>query len=454
MKRPILVYSLIFLAALLIFSVASTKILFTDAPQNINTAKEFAGLATSKVRNFLSYVYPFFIGQFLKAAPSLATVKLINIIWLVFDALLLYYMTKKKESFFIFALSPLTWYMAPWVNPILPVSFFMLLSYHFLKHYMSTKNKLSFIASGLSLGIVSALWWPSNYLAVFFIFAFFYNRKILETALYLIPFAATASIRFLIDFYYFNFPFFTSVRGFGSNILFFLDKAEIIPGPEPSRFLLIISLLLIISPLIFKLYKLNFRKYRHEVIFLALSTILFFMNLDLRYFITISPMFILLLTPNLTKTEIKLHYIISIFLIIIFTASYFGATDDSLIAKDLKQIEKDSDSEIFIVGTEGVSEEQAMDLSTLYWGSKIKKFVTYTDYKLSLDDENVYREYSLETSNKINELRKMKISITYLRSDDNDYSDIKDLIIIGDALPPEGFELVKAYNILRLYQKV
>ncbi|MEK6904565.1 MAG: hypothetical protein AABW87_03155, partial [Nanoarchaeota archaeon] len=310
MKRPILVYSLIFLVVLSIFSLLSTKVLFTDVPQYANTAKEFAGISASKVRNFSSFFYPLFLGQFLKIAPGLFTLQLLNFIWLIFDALLLYHITKRREVFFLFALSPLTWYMAPWINPILPVSFLVLLSYHLLKQYNLTKNTPYFIGSALSLGLISSLWWPGNYVAVIFIFAFFYNKKLLEIIFYLIPFLATASIRFLIDWYYFSMPFFTTIRGIGSNILFFLDKADIIPGSKPNTFLVIISLLLIISPLIFRLHKLNFRKYRHEAIFLGLATILFFLNLDLRYFIIISPLFILLLSNYLSKLELKLHYIL------------------------------------------------------------------------------------------------------------------------------------------------
>ena len=66
MNKTILGYAIVFLVALSVFSLLSTKVLFTDAPQYTNTAKEFAGLAISKVRNFSAWLYPLLLGQFLK----------------------------------------------------------------------------------------------------------------------------------------------------------------------------------------------------------------------------------------------------------------------------------------------------------------------------------------------------------------------------------------------------
>src|SRR3989344_8792907 len=109
MKKDMVLMILIFSAALLLFSLFQTKVLFTDVSQYVNTAKEFAGIATSKVRVFSSAVYPWFLGQFLKIAPSLITLKILNFIWLIFDALLIYWFTKRKETLFIFIFAPVVW---------------------------------------------------------------------------------------------------------------------------------------------------------------------------------------------------------------------------------------------------------------------------------------------------------------------------------------------------------
>ncbi len=453
MDRKILVYTLVFIVALSLFSLLSTKVLFTDVPQYANTAKEFAGLAVSKVRNFSAWLYPLFLGQFLEAFPSLFTLQFLNFIWLAADALLLYHMAKKKEVFLLFAFSPLAWIMAPWINPILPVSFFLLLSYYLLKQYEQSKKIVYFITSGLSLGLVSALWWPGTYLALLFIFSFFYRQKLSTAILYSIPVVLAASIRLLIDSYYFGFPLFSTIRGIGSNTLYFFNQADIIaPESSPSFVLFLISLALVISPFLFKIYKISRKKYSSEILFLALATILFLLNYEIRYFITISPLVILLLSTVLKKNDYIVHCGISLILIVVFTSSYFGITDDYLIKQDINEIAASYPGTAFIVGTEGVSEEQAMDLSTLYWGKEIPRLVTYRDWKMDVQGERVYKEYSIESDAKINELRKMKLSISYLQSDDVDNSGLKDLLIIGDAPPPEGFKLVKKYAIIRQYK--
>ncbi|MEK6812879.1 MAG: hypothetical protein AABX86_02070 [Nanoarchaeota archaeon] len=454
MKKQIVLYALAFLVALSIFSALSTKVLFTDAPQYINTAKEFAGLAISKVRNFSAWLYPLFLGQFLKVFPSLFTLQFLNVLWLVLDAILLYHMTKKKEVFLLFAFSPLTWIMAPWINPVVPASFFLLLAYHLLKQYEAKRKLMYFISSGLSLGLVSALWWPGTYLCMLFMLAFFYREKVLMALGYLIPVIATASIRFFIDAYYFGFPFFSTIRGLGSNALYFLDKAEVIPGNPPSFLLFLVMLALVISPFLFKWYQVDKKKHRHELLFLLLATLLFFLNYEIRYFITIAPLVILLLSTVLKKNEYVIHGALSMMLIVVFTASYFGVTEEYLIKQDISEIARKYQGTTFIVGTEGVSEEQAMDISTLYWGREIPRLITYRDWKMDVQKEKVYKEYSIESHARINEVRKMKLSITYLQSDNVDDASLKDLLILGDVPPPEGFELVKKYAIIMQYRKI
>ena len=56
MRKDIAIVIIAFSVALLFFSLIETKVLFSDVPQYVNTAKEFAGIATSKVRVFSSLV--------------------------------------------------------------------------------------------------------------------------------------------------------------------------------------------------------------------------------------------------------------------------------------------------------------------------------------------------------------------------------------------------------------
>src|SRR3989344_3671138 len=257
-----------------------------------------------------------------------------------------------------------------------------------------------FVVSGLSLGLVSALWWPGTYLVILFLFSFFYKESVRKLLLYVVPVAVAAGIRLVIDQFYFGFPLFSSIRGFGSNVLYFIGQADIISGVKPPTLLIFALILVVISPFMFRLYKIDGKKYGHELLFLALAAFLFCLNLEIRYFITITPLVLLVLGSVLEKREIVVHAVISVVLVVFLTFGYFGVTQDYLLTQDVEQVAHDFHSKTFIVGTAGVSEEQAMDLSTVYWGSAVKGFVTYTDYRLSLSDELVYKEYALMTESR------------------------------------------------------
>ena len=93
MKKRIIATLLVFALALVVFNAYTTKVDFTDTTQFLNVAKEFAGSATSKVRNTPGWGYGLLLGQALKFSPSLFTAKLFNALWLLLDGLLLYLIT-------------------------------------------------------------------------------------------------------------------------------------------------------------------------------------------------------------------------------------------------------------------------------------------------------------------------------------------------------------------------
>ena len=105
------------------------------------------------------------------------------------------------------------------------------------------------------------------------------------------------------------------------------------------------------------------------------------------------------------------------------------------------------------MGTNSVSEEQALFLDTLYFNKNIKEFIRYREYDLSLKNESIFSEYHFTTRPKVNDLRKIDFSLIYSRTDNRAYKDITHLIIIGDAKSPENFSLIKEYSILRVYKK-
>jgi hypothetical protein len=283
------------------------------------------------------------------------------------------------------------------------------------------------------------------------------HQKLIKLILYLIPFFITFSFRLIFDAYYFNFPFFSIIRGIGSNLVYLSGNAlsQISSTGEGLPYIYrLILLFLIISPFLFRLYKLNFKKHIPEYVFLGFTSILFLMNLQLRYFIVIAPILILLLSDLIKKKEFFIHIVISLILILFLVHPYFGDTFDQKIMKDLDQIGKDFNGEVFVVGVDKFDEAQAAYLSMLYWDDDIDEFIWYSDYELSLENKTLFRDYKIGSHSRIRNLRKLNIDISYYRTDNIDYSDVKYLITIYDEdEPPFDFKLVKKYKILRVFQR-
>ncbi len=453
MNKKVLFTILVFALALLVFNIYTTKIMFTDVAQYLNVAKEFANIAVSKVRNTPGYAYGFILGKVLEFSPNPLTAKLFNALWLVLDGILLYLITKRASSLLFWIFSPIVWYMGSWISPLMPVSFLFLFAYYNIKRFEKTNKKRYLALSGLSLGLSAVLWWAAVYISAFFVLSFLSMRKLIVTIFFSICFALAFSLRILFDYTLFNMPFYSSLKGLGSNVAYGIGIA----GSDKALTTILgqlALLLIIISPVLYRFYRVNPIEYSKEYLFLFLTSVLFIANLQLRYFIVIAPIIFFIFSEFTTARDLKLHILISLFIIFFITRSYFGITEDYLITQDLEKLTADFPNERFIVGTEKVSEGYADFLSTLYWGDKVKEFIEYTEYKLSLKNESIFRSYSLSSEPKINDLRKIDLTLNYLRTDERSYEDVKLLVIVGNQEQPEGFKLAKEYEILRVFQKI
>ncbi len=431
----------VFILALVLFNIFSNKVILTDVTQYLGSAKGVAEISISKFRT-QTLGYGWFMGQSLKLFPSLLTAKLFNAMFLFLTGLVLYKINKK--ALYLWTFSPVVWYMAGWISPILPVTFFLTLAY-----YLFERNR---ILSALCLGIVSVLWGGGLYVAFFFLLVFFYDKSFEEFLRYVFPFLIAFSIRGVIDLYYYGIPFISILRELGSNLIYFLPNSAATSLPQRSIWLYL-SLIVIISPLLFKLYKVDFRKYKKELIFIGCMLVFFIINFQLRLFLVLAPLLLVMLARKLTKKEILFGVILSIPFILLFSYPYFGVGDDMII-NDLEKLSSEFPDESFIVGSEDVSEEQIQILECLYWGSEIKEFIWYSEYKLWLEDSSVFREYEISSNSRIDNLRKLVLNLKYERTDLRDYSDVNYLVLVGpEGDAPEGFEFVKEYEVLRVFEK-
>ena len=459
--KKLFIYLIPFLIILVLFAVFSTKIIFHDTTEYIVLSKYLAGTNNVNIFTSHSIIYPFLISILLKFWPSLLTIKLINTLW-IFLIGLTFLLLDNKKAFLIFAFSPLTWITSIQTTPILPASFLFFLSFIFFKK----KFKYHMILSGLLLGLSFAFYTPMILLSFFFILIYFWNKNFKDFIVYIIAFSLGFLPRMILDFYYFNMPFYSLIRFFGTNVVILLGQHI---QTNPIQFLSSfhsftksLLILIAISPLLFKLYRINYIKYKKELIFLTIIFIIILFRVALiKYFILISPIIILLLIKVYNKNDIKWHILISIFLIAFLTSSYFLTSsnlyqisedyNDDLIKNDLNNIFNDYNTKYIVAGP-----FEATQFAQFIWQEK-PYFIWFQDYQASINNKSIIREYNINFDSNIPLKNQLQISAYFNRYDNKTY-DNKDFILVtklsNENFPElSNFNLDKCYEVLCAYKK-
>ncbi len=441
-----------FSLAVVILDILLKKVLFTDVGDYLAVAKYFSNNIVSHIRSTHSWVYGLFLAQFLKIYPSLFFARLVNSSFLVFTALLLYNITKDKKSLFLWVLSPIVWYMIPQISPILPSAFLLLLSYKFIKEYES-KEKLKYLVySSLPLGLSSILWDSMIPISIIFIIVFFFNRTLKESLFFALFYLIAFSIRLIVDYSLFNFPFFSLFRFFGGSLLVYLRQGNYTYITNP--IINYVLYLVIISPFLFRIYKLNLKEYKKELIFLLLTTLMFFSSSNqLRYVLILAPIAVLLLTKVITKKELIINSTISIILIIFLLSPSFADNSEKLIQQDLNQIAKDFPHETFFAGNENQSDAY-LEYSLIYWGKDINELISWQDLQLVLNNKTNFQEYKYQSNSKINETRNVWFEFGVSRVDTRTYEDVNYLISSKNTTSLKNFKLMKSYKVLNVFKKI
>ena len=452
MKRKAFIISIIIFSLIIILlNLILKKVLFTDVGDYLAVAKYFSNNIVSYIRSTHSWVYGIFLAQFLKIWPSLFFIKVVNSSFLVFTALLLYNITKNRNALLLWALSPVVWFMIPQISPILPSAFLLLLSYKFFKDYESKQRYKYLIYSALPLGLSSILWDTMIPISIIFILTFFFNKQLKEIIIFTIPFSIIFSIRFLVDYTLFNFPFFSLFRFFGGSLLVYLRQGNYTYITNP--IINYILYLVIISPLLFKIYKTDLKTHKQELFFLALTLLMFISSSNqLRYVLILAPISILLLSKILTKKEILVSSIISIFLIIFLIYPSFADNTEKIIQQDLEQISKDFPNERFFAGHE-TNSDAYLEYSLVYWGKDIKEIISWQDLQLTLTNKTNYQQHRFQSNSKINNTRNVWLEFGVSRVDTRTYEDVNYLISNQNTTTLENFELIKSYQALNVFKK-
>ncbi len=470
---------------LIILTFATTYYGSNDIGDYADTAKFFAGKYSAKIRNPHSFGFGFIHAPFVKLSNSFIFFKISSLIFLFLIIYSVYIITKDKKALWLISLSPIIWYLAPWISPIQLTSLFLLWSYYFINKYEKT-NKLTYLfLSGILGGLSWSFWNSVIYFGIFLTLAFLYNKKLTHLFIFIISIFMGMTPYFILDYQLFNFPLYTLVKQVASLVLITLvGGVYSTAGETLSLKLFKIFIVFLAIPIYFwKLYKPSlFLENKKTMIFLTLSLILLISNPQIRFTLALVPIMTILLTKNLTKIQFKRQIIFSIIIIFIFTfpsifqinnnwdgdlngkgditqllngpdASHSTDLSSKLINQDIKKISEKYPNEVFVVGNQL---EYYQALAHTYWGNDVKEFVSIEDYKLAMNNQTTIFSKKFSSSSNINNRRQIWIQGGLDKNpiDNTDYNNIKFGIGINEPLELEGFAVIEKYNQLYLSQKL
>src|SRR3989338_8797588 len=349
----------------------------TDIGDYSDVAKYFSGDYNAKIRSSHSYLLGFVHAPFVGFFGNFVIFKITSLIFLILTIFSVYYISgKNKKALWLISLSPIIWYMAPWINPIQAASLIFLWAFYFMAKYEKDDKMRDLIYSGLLIGLGWAVWDTILYLGIILFFIFLYNKKLINSAIFLACIFIGLAPRLILDQYLFNFAFFSTVKTFISGWV------NIFGG----------------------IYQKGFRENKKEIIFLTLSLLLLFMNPQIRYVMVLAPIMILLSSKYITERGFKVSVYGSVIILLFFVSPYFiqlfhsspnsqiygiessivlsegiSLPDEdlrALLIKDLESISREYPNESFIVGNHP---DNYQVLAHFYWGNSIKEFISIQD---------------------------------------------------------------------------
>ena len=479
-KEGLIIFLILFV--LIVLTFATTYYGSNDIGDYADTAKFFAGKYSAKLRNPHNNDFGIIHAPFVKFTESFVFFKISSLIFLLLIVCSIYIITGEKKALWFMVLSPIVWYMAPWISPIQISSLLLLWSYYFVNEY-DKADRLSYLFYAGVLGGLSWIFWFSTlYFGIFLTLAFFYNKKLNHLFLFLFSIFIGMTPHFILDYQLFNFPFYNLIKGVSSLIITTIFGG--IYDIKDSHKLLKLLLFFLAIPIYFwKLYKPSlFLENKKTMIFLTLSLILLILNPQIRFALVLVPIMIILLVRNLNEVQFKRQMIFSVIVILIFIfpyilqinnnwdgdlngkgditqflkgpdAVYFSDFYSELIMKDFEKIIEQYPNEVFVVGNKP---DYYQSLAHIYWGGDIKELVSIEDYLLVMNNQTTIFSKKFSSSSNINNRRQIWIQGGLDKNplDNTDYDGIEFGIGVDEPLEIEGFEFIEKYNQLYLSKKV
>ncbi len=476
---------LLAISLLIILTFSTNYYGSTDLGDYTDSAKYFAGHYQAKLRNSHSYLFGFIHYPFVNLTKDFISFKISSLIFLFSIVYSVYYISgKNKKSLLLILFSPIIWYMAPWANPVQLASLLLLWAYYFMVKYDEKNNPKYLFLSGVFMGLSGSVWHASLYFSLALIISFLYNKKVYHLLLLFLAILIGLIPILIMDALIFNFPFYTILRTTISQSLFIFFGGGIYDAAASSNKIFDIIFIFLFLPVYFwLLYRYaNFKENKKSIIFISLSILIILSNPQIRYALAIIPIIILLISKEINETRLKRYLIASIILISILLIPYViqinhsinnklevveinsfirdlgsikiskGLNSDILL-EDIENIANDYPDQIFIVGNKP---DDYQVLADLYWGNKVKEFVSIQDYNLYLKNSSILFEKRFMPVPNIKDRRQIWIigGISKNENDDTDYRDIALGISINESLNLDNFKLIKKYNLLYLYKKI
>lgn len=450
-----------------------------DIGDYAGTAKFFAGKQQAKLRASHSIVYGLMHSPFVRLTNSFILMKVSSVLWLSLLILSIYYISKKnKKTLLLFITTPIIWYMAPWIISIQLCSLLFLWGYYFIKKYDKQEKLKYLFYSGLLIGLAWAFWDAMIYFAIIFIFCFLYNKKTSHFIFFIFILFVGTLPKLLVDQVFFGFAFYSIFKHFSAMISgpLYGGVYNIQGVHDPLNILLA----LIITPFFSYLFftKKVFLKYKKTIIFLTLSLFVILYNTaQIRYLLILVPIIILILGEILNEKQFKLQIIIFLVLTLLVINPYLiqikyqingkefdnfirnlpnlelnSQFKEDLILKDLNQIAKEHPNEVFVVGPNA---DDFQYLAHLYWGSKIKEFMSIQDYRLFMSNKTTLASETFCSSSKPWNRRDICITVELRKTIDDrtDYEKINLGIGMNKPIDIPGFAVIEKYNLLYLSKK-
>jgi hypothetical protein len=449
-NKNIKIFILIYILALFSVTIFSERLGIHDTGEYITIAKAIAGIQNVDLFSAHSIIYPIFLASFIKIFPSMITIKIMSALWLIATSLLLRKFWGNK-ALILFALSPVVWFTAIEVSPILPVAFFFTLSYYYIDKWKTDKKLTHLIYGSFFSGFCVALWGGALIIPIILFLVYFLKEKKSSSVIFFILNAVGYIPRLVSDQVIFGYFLQSTIRYFGVNVTMLMGLG--VNKIQEPTIAFLLEILFLISPLLVMIYLKYNKQYKKEIWIISIFLIFFYLRtgrpIGLKYFLVIAPLVMIVLSKVLTDKQILIAGSLGILLtILLILPVHFSPLKNSeeLYTTDLEKIHEELGYDTIIAGP-----SQALTYATVLWENE-PKIIWYEDYKMSQENEEVYSIYEYQTPKTKLFTRKVVTFQGGLKSpEQGEYSDIPIVSVKTVEINEQGYKLKKCYTNLCVY---